>query len=153
MRVVRGRPPLFDEIDAKFNIHGRPVIFAWGDTIFVPSGSLDLHGSLVAHERVHGDRQLGYNPLGTLDKMQRTPEHRIVSWWLRYLADIDFRREEELLAHVAEYRHLCEHAGGRNERRRHLSIVAAKLSAPLYGPLMTKSFARRMLQNGYSSYS
>lgn len=147
MRIVRDRPPLFDEIDRKFNVRGKPVIFAWGDTIFVPSGSLDISPQLKAHEEVHGGRQLLFGDGSYSD------QRRIELWWLRYIEDDAFRRQEEELAHIAEYRHLCEHAGGRNQRRRHLSIVATKLSNPLYGPMMNRAQARRILENGYSPHT
>lgn len=151
MRIVSGRPPLFDEIDRVFKIRGKPVILAWGDIIFVPCGSLDLSAALIAHEAVHGRRQLAYNPPGATRLALSEQEH-IELWWKRYLVDVDFRRVEERLAHVAEYRHLCDHAGGRNHRRRWLSIVATKLSHPLYGPLMNKAAARKVLEDGCPSH-
>ena len=148
MQVVRDRPPLFDLIDKKFNVRGRPVIFAWGSQIFAPSGSGDVPSHLKAHEAVHGGRQLLFGGQGS----GMSDESRIRLWWMIYIENDDFRREEEKLAHIAEYRHLCEHAGGRNQRRRHLSIVATKLSSPLYGPLMSKSRAREVLEHGYPAH-
>jgi len=135
MKIVRGRPPLFDQIDAKFNILGKPILFSWGTDIFIPTGNLEISAALMAHEKVHGARQLAYSG-------------GIEMWWLRYIADINFRRDEEVLAHRAEYRHLCDHAGGRNQRRRHLSMIASKLSHPLYGPMMGKASARKALIDG-----
>jgi len=152
VKVIRDRPPLFDDIDRVFHIRGQSILFAWGDCIYVPSGSLEISPALISHERVHGDRQLSYAPPGA-SRLLFTPEELIHLWWRRYLVDIDFRRKEESLAHIAEYRHLCEHAGGRNQRRRHMSIVASKLSSPLYGPMMNKAEARQVLDNGYSSRS
>lgn len=151
MKVVRDRPPLFDAIDAKFSVRGKPVIFAWGETIFVPQGSLDIHPSLVAHEAVHGERQMRYQEPG--EDFQLLQEFRIIAWWQRYIADPAFRREEEVLAHLAEYKHLCDHSGGRNQRRRHLAIVSTKLSHPLYGPMMNKETARKVLSDGHPAYS
>lgn len=155
MQIVRARPPLFDLIDAKFNILGKPILFSWGTRIFIPTGNLEISAALRAHEEVHGARQLAYSysamamagdrKLTDLDPMK---EKSITQWWLRYIADIDFRRDEEVLAHRAEYRHLCDHAGGRNQRRRHLSIVATRLSHPLYGPMMNKAAARKALTDG-----
>jgi hypothetical protein len=152
MQIVRDRPPLFDLIDKKFNIRGKPVVFAWGTIIYVPSGSLDIAPQVKAHEEVHGGRQLLYQPQGFPSTLQLSDAERIERWWLRYIADFEFRREEERLAHIAEYRHLCEHAGGRNQRRRHMSIVSSKLSNSLYGPLMNKAQAREVLEHGYPSH-
>lgn len=58
MRIVKAYPPLIDEIDAAFKVRGRSILFAWGDIIFNPAGAA-VPPELVAHERVHGDRQLG----------------------------------------------------------------------------------------------
>lgn len=143
MNVIQGRPPLFDLIDAEFNIRGKPILFSWGRSIFIPTGSLDVSPALMAHEGIHGARQLAY-----VRETSFTDEQRIELWWRRYIIDIDFRCAEEVLAHRAEYRHLCDHAGGRNQRRRHLSIIATKLSHPLYGPMMNKASARKVLTDG-----
>jgi len=146
MKVVRGRPPLFDLIDQMFNIRGKPVLISWGRIIYVPTGNLDISPALMVHEQTHGDRQLFYCDPGAGIRLRN--EERIELWWQRYIVDIDFRRDEEVLAHQAEYRHLCDHAGGRNQRRRHLSILATKLSSPLYGPMMNKAAARKVLEDG-----
>lgn len=146
MKVIRDRPPLFDLIDQAFNIRGKPVLISWGRIIYVPTGSLEVSPALMVHEETHGYRQLLY---GTPGHMAAPSEgERVTLWWLRYIRDINFRRDEEVLAHRAEYRHLCDHAGGRNQRRRHLSIVSTKLSHPLYGPMMNKAAARKVLEDG-----
>jgi hypothetical protein len=147
MRIIRDRPPMYEEIDRVFKLRGQSVLFSWGDRIYVPSGSIDIHPALIAHEAAHGARQLAYLSAETMDN-----ELRIVKWWCRYLVDVPFRREEEVIGHSAEFRYLCEHAGGRNQRRRHLSIVATKLSSPLYGPVMNKATARKVLEDGYSAH-
>lgn len=145
MKIVRARPPLFDLIDAKFNVLGKPILFAWGDKIYIPTGSLDISPALMVHECVHGGRQLGA-------RRGDDANANIAMWWMRYIDDIDFRAAEEVLAHRAEYRHLCDHAGGRNQRRRHLSIIATKLSHPLYGPMMNKATARKALTDGDAAH-
>lgn len=148
MQIVRARPPLFDLIDAKFNVLGKPILFSWGRQIFIPTGDLNVSPALMVHEGIHGARQLAYVPA-----LSFTQEQRIEQWWIRYIDDIDFRAAEEVLAHRAEYRHLCDHAGGRNQRRRHLSIIATKLSHPLYGPMMNKAAARKVLTDGDAASS
>lgn len=132
MELVRERPPLFDEIDAAFNVKGAPILFAWGAVIYAPSGIVDVGRHMQAHEEVHGMRQLAY-PGG------------VEAWWRRYIADPEFRLAEEIVAHVAEYRSRCKDGGGRNERRRCLSITAARLAAPLYGSLISVQDAKRAI--------
>lgn len=132
MRVINGRPPLFDEIDAAFNVRGKPILFSWGDVIYRPQGTAaPVHPSLVAHEQAHGARQ------GTGAEVER--------WWRRYIADPEFRLAEEIIGHRAEFEHLCRGAAGRLDRRRYLAIVAAKLAAPLYGRLITTDAAKRAI--------
>lgn len=133
MRVVRAFPPLIEEIDAAFNVRGKAILFAWGDTIFNPAG-VDVPPELVVHEQVHGDRQ----------------GSEIESWWRRYIGDAEFRLAEELPAHVAEFRKLCEiHAprwhSARAMRRTLAAHVARKISSPLYGGLITTDAAKRAI--------
>jgi hypothetical protein len=127
------RPPLFEEIDAAFHIKGRPIIFAWGTTIFNPLGGR-ITPELMAHESVHGFRQ------GT----------DIEGWWRRYIADETFRLEEEIPAHVAEYQEFCKrnvNGRARNNRRLYLHHVASRLASPLYGKMVSYDDARRIIKN------
>lgn len=133
MRVVQDLPPLFDEIDAVFHVRGRPILFAWGDKIFNP-GAVHVPPELLAHEAVHGERQ----------------GSDVEGWWRRYLSDPAFRLDEELPAHAAEFRSLCEQhrprwQSERNMRRTYAAHVARKLAAPLYGNLITVSAAKQLL--------
>lgn len=133
MRVVKGLPPLFDEIDAAFNVRGKPVFFAWGDTIYNPAG-LVVTPPIAAHERVHGDRQ----------------GKDIAAWWRRYIAEPDFRLCEEIPAHIAEFKAMCEwkaHSwvSQRNMRRTYSSVLAKKLAAPLYGRLISVDDAKSLI--------
>lgn len=115
-------PPNFEAILAKFpGASGPHVVFAYGDKIYNPSG-LDLPHELIAHEAVHCERQL---------------EMGVDLWWEKYIDDPEFMYQEELLAHVAEYKEIVSkynyerHAIGRVKERA-LEHVAKKLSAPLY---------------------
>jgi hypothetical protein len=118
--VVRAYPPIYSAIADRFPVRGKPVIFAYGDVIYNPTGP-DLTEDLRVHEEVHCARQL----VAGVD-----------AWWARYLTEVDFRLEEELVAHRAEYR-LLTRALGATARERHLRKVATKLAAPLYGSLIT----------------
>lgn len=149
MRIVEAYPPLIEEIDAAFKVRGKPILYAWGDTIFNPLG-VAVPPELVAHEKVHGRRQLA----ALVDPQSpQLAEAAIRVWWMRYIADADFRLREEIHAHVAEFLSLCEqHAARwvsqRNMRRAFAAAVARKLSAPLYGGLITFREARAALLAG-----
>lgn len=132
MRVVVARPPMFAEIDAAFHIAGQRVIFAWGDTIYNPMG-VDITPELQAHESVHRDRQ------GSAPEL----------WWKIYIADPQFRLNEELPAHEAEYREFCRNNRNgtrRNARRLYLHQLASRLASPLYGRLITYEAARKRIK-------
>lgn len=127
--VVIDFPPNYEDLVEVFDLIPRQgVIFSWGPRLFNPDG-VTIAPALLAHEAVHGERQLG----------------DIEGWWLRYVDSIPFRLEEELRAHQAEYRHLLQH-GNRGTRRRALKQTAARLAAPLYGPMCSESEARQWLR-------
>lgn len=127
--IVIGRPPLFDLIDATFNIKGVPVIFAWGNTIYNPKG-YPLPQHLIAHEAIHCVRQ----------------GDDIEGWWHRYCDDRQFRLDEEIVAHRFEFRTLLRLNGDvRNNRRVFLGRTAAKLANPLYGKLISLSEAKKVI--------
>lgn len=129
MKELRERPPLWDEIDAAFNVVGKPVIFAFGGIIYNPENG-KITRELMAHEEIHGQRQ---GP---------TADDCFV-WWRRYIQDRGFRLQEEIPAHQAEYRAYCKrHGSGRDK---YLDFAASKLAAPLYGNLITIPQARRFI--------
>lgn len=126
-QVVFDYPPEFEAIDAVFGVRGKPVIFSYGDRIFNPM-RLDIPPQLLAHEAVHGRRQMA----------------DVAAWWRRYLADPAFRLAEEVPAHYAELEWFLNH-GSRKQRRAALKVVAGRLAAPLYGPMVTQPRALKLL--------
>lgn len=128
MKVVAGTPPMFTEIDRKFHVIGKPIVFAWGDTIYNPTGST-LPPWILAHEGVHGARQ-GCDVEG---------------WWRLYIDDAEFRLQEEIPAHQEEWRAFgLTHS--RPDRLFYLSECARKLSSPLYGSLVSYGAAKRIIR-------
>lgn len=122
---------MMDAIDAKFGVRGRAIIYAWGDTIYNPLGVL-VGRELVAHEALHGARQCLTG---------------IEEWWRRYIASDDFRLEEEVLAHRAEYEALlAEHGADRSTRRRMMHHVVVRLTHPVYQYKLAAGEARRRLK-------
>lgn len=125
--VLRERPPNFDKILAAFPGASAPgVIFAYGGFIYAP-GDVGVSLELRAHERVHLLRQ-GYEQ---------------DAWWDRYIAEPQFRLEEEILAHRAEYREFARRHGNPTRCAIALQDIAAKLASPLYGALVTLADARK----------
>lgn len=130
MKIIQSRPPNFDKIVKVFYGAERPgVIFAYAPNIYSPR-DVNAPPDLVAHEMIHIERQ---EKIG------------VDVWWDRYLADPEFRFNEELLAHRAELAHLLKHSANRNTRRMALKHVAKKLSASLYGRMVTREQAIQLL--------
>ncbi len=129
MRIVFERPPNFEEIDAKFRIAGKPIIFAYGDVIYNPM-RVTIPPHLIVHEGMHGYRQ---------------KEFGVENWWRSYIDSDWFRREEEILAHQAEYRALVRGSRNRADRRACLKQTAKRLASPLYGRMIGFARARAVL--------
>lgn len=132
MNIIVARPPNFDQILAVMpsaDEHG--VIFAWGNSIYNPSG-VALPPELVAHEAVHRARQ-------------GLTEVSIRRWWEFYLSSPEFRLEEEIPAHRAEYQKFCRRFKDRNLRPAMLDKLAERLSGSLYGGLISFKAARKAL--------
>lgn len=112
------RPPNFDAIVAVFPGAAREgILFAYGEDIFNPS-NVSIPSWLAAHEYKHCARQFLVGA-----------EH----WWKMYLEDQDYRYNEELLAHQAEFREALKHVkNDRNERYKLFDRTARRLIAPLY---------------------
>lgn len=115
--IVYDAPPNYERILKAFPAASeRGVLFAYGDYVYIPNGG-SLPPALAAHESVHLTRQ----------RELFTPDQ----WWDMYLTDPGFRYNEELLAHVAEYK--AQLPGlDRNQRHKLLMATAARLVAPLY---------------------
>lgn len=102
------------------------VIFTYGEVIYT---DVPLSDELLAHESVHGARQ-------------KDPE----AWWARYLTDPEFRYEEELLGHVAEYVTCCRRVADRNRRAKAFHTIALRLSSDLYGGVVTYQKASKAIR-------
>ncbi len=130
-RIIYDVPPMFDEIDAAFNVRGKSVIFAWGDKIYAPKLCGGLTKALYAHEAVHAEQQRAFGS--------------VTAWWRRYIDAPAFRLDQEIPAHRAELAVMQAKAKGPSMRDHALSIVARKLAAPLYGGLITIAEAKKVL--------
>lgn len=124
LKIALTQPPMLDRILAVFPKASEPgVIFTFGGTIYNPSG-INIPAALLAHEEVHGKRQ---HPDGWL------------LWWEAYLTDPEFRYNEELHAHAAEFKVQLRHTPDRNDRAKLMMATAQRLLAPLYNYGIPKS--------------
>jgi len=133
MRVIKDYPPNIDLIDSFFNVKGKKIIYTWGDIIYSPHPEFYITPELYVHEGVHSARQT-------------TDSKAIESWWDRYLHDLEFRLNEELLAHKAEYKEYCKTHADRNMQNFYLQQAAQRLAGPTYGQMVTTSKARSLIK-------
>ena len=129
MKIVFDYPPIFDEIDSRFRVRGKRIIYAWGDKIYNPM-RIQIPNQLMAHEEVHGERQ----------------GNDIEGWWRRYIDDDKFRLAEEIPAHQAEYQVMLHNAVNRAQRRRVLIVVAKRLASPIYGRMISEGNAKKLIK-------
>jgi hypothetical protein len=130
------KPPNYKDIVKAFPAVKlrRGVIFTFGLNIYNPD-RIVLTRSLRAHETVHSRRQ------GVEDGPGK--------WWDQYLTDKVFRLREELLAHQVEYMIEADGAG-RQIRRRALAVIAARLSGPIYGRMVSLDEAKRQILGAFN---
>lgn len=125
MKTVYLFPPNYAAINRAFKVRGKPVIFCYGDTIYNP-GRIKVPPQLLVHEAVHSRRQ-GADPAG---------------WWERYIEDPQFRLEEEIPAHQAEFADLCDRGVATPEA---WNAIVGRLASPLYGQLIDVVTARSLI--------
>lgn len=116
MRIV-AHPPNIDTIDAAFHVREVPgVIYSYAPDIYCPSG-LQMPNWIIEHEKVHIERQ------------GSAPD----AWWEQYIADEEFRYQEELVAHVRELQY---RKGGKDGKKYSyaalLNHTIDRLLAPIY---------------------
>lgn len=126
--ILQEYPPNFEKIIAKLK-PGPGTVFAYDRTIYAPNGAgLPYH--LIAHEEIHFQQQedIGGSEI----------------WWDRYIEDPGFRLDQEIEAYRAQYKSLFS----RSERRSYLSVFAGFLSSPMYGSIISKAEASRLIRDG-----
>lgn len=131
-QVLYSLPPNYEQICQAIPAvrKNKAIVFVYAPNIYSPAG-IELRPDLIAHEEVHVTRQ-GDDPQ---------------AWWDKYLVDTDFRLREELIAYQAQYKYMEEHYS-RERRRGILSSIAKDLSGPMYGGIINKQQAIRLIKNG-----
>lgn len=129
MKVVAGKPPIYDDIVRAI---GRPpagACFTWGDTLYAPAG-VHLDPAFMEHEATHSRQQRG---------MGAGP------WWAKYLESPEFRLEQEVEAYRRQYRFACLAGLSRQLRRAMARKLAGDLSGPMYGRIVSRSAALALI--------
>ena len=130
MKVVINKPPVFAECQKAFKIpYG--TVWTYGNCIYNPDGIL-IPDHVIAHETVHGGQQKYDDTVAKL-------------WWQRYMADPQFRLEQELEAYSQQYKFICGRIKDRNDRARNLHRLACDLSGGMYGNIIGYAEATRKI--------
>lgn len=135
IQVIHARPPNFDQIVAALpgvKDH-KNVLFTYGEVVYDPDAA-GLTPWLREHEATHVAQQRAF---GADD------------WWTRYLAEPKFRLGQEVEAMVAEYKEFCRASPAPNRTRRaeFIDVLAYRLSSHVYGYMIRKKDAKRLLQS------
>jgi hypothetical protein len=131
--VVADWPPNIEEIRAVLPAVSRSNIFAYAGKIYSPSGT-DLPPWLIEHEKVH---------------FQQQKQHGVNLWWKQFLADPLFRLEQEIPAHQREWQVWLQCGKrSRNQKRVTLKSLAKRLSAPMYGNMVSFTAAKLVIKAG-----
>lgn len=120
MKILNERPPVYDEICSVIGTPPETAIYAYGDTIYNPSGAT-IPEDVIAHEEIH-ELQQGGDP---------------VDWWKKYLADPEFRLDQELEAYRHQYKFIKNQGKDRERLNFYHIHFARTLSGPMYGNLLT----------------
>lgn len=133
VEIVQEWPPRINEIEQRFGELPDTVIFAWGNKIMVPSGNR-LDQWLIDHELVHLRQQ---KDIGGVDV-----------WWDKYLVDDEFRLDQELDAHIVEYKSFCRYVRDRNDQAKYLNWIGGRLANKMYGNIISRGEAMRRIRRG-----
>jgi hypothetical protein len=133
--VVDTWPPNIEAIRAVLPVTTRNI-FAYDHVIYNPGGG-KLAPELHAHEAVHFKQQ---------DEFDADNQVGVVGWWNLFLESAVFRLSQEIPAHKAEYRAFCKYHRDRNDMARYLRAMGKRLSAPMYGGIITINEAMKAIR-------
>jgi len=132
MKIVNENPPeqLIESIVDNGMLPHEGVIYAYGDTIYNPSGA-DLPDHLIIHEETHCEQQ-GNDPR---------------RWWDRYLTDPYFRIDQEIQAYARQFAFICQTVKDRNRQHRICMDLAITLAGPIYGNVIGQINAYKRIKS------
>lgn len=130
-KVRKGKPFIWRWIKKEFpGTDPEKIVIAFGDTIYTEH---PISQDLLVHEHVHLRRQK-YSKIYAL------------WWWRKYLTNVKFRAEEEAVAYRTQYQFVKKNVTDRNALSHAASQMANMLSSNLYGSILTKSQARKLIE-------
>ncbi len=118
MNIKQGFPPNIDKITFPYDTN---TVFTYGNDLYIQDhAEKQVLPHLLVHEGVHAAQQ----------------GEDIEGWWNTYIVDTQFRLKQEIEAYRAQYIFLKAHSASKSHKKI-LFALAADLSSPLYGSLLT----------------
>lgn len=132
-KILIEYPPIYEKVEKAFNLKGKKPLFAYDGVIYNPHAGI-VDDFIVVHEEVHFAQQ-NKHPKG------------VDGWWNDYIENKHFRFEQELEAFRAQYKALVAVVKDRNYLDRYVTMLADELSGPLYGNLIGKRGAAKIIKS------
>ena len=131
MRILNERPPdwIWDACRKQFGDVVHQAVFTYGEALFNP-GKADIPTHLMKHEETHTRQQLA---MGADD------------WWKKYLADPEFRLDQEAEAYGNQYKYIYGNKKNGWARAEWLTKLAHDLSSELYGRMISMEEAEKLI--------
>lgn len=132
MEIRRELPPNYEEI-CKTLSPNEHTIFTYEDIIYAPNltDASQIEDHLALHEEIHSHQQR---------------EEGADKWWTKYLANPEFRLEQELQAYGAQYGFVCKKDIPAAVKKNFLGRIATDLASPVYGGLLTQGEAEAKIR-------
>jgi hypothetical protein len=129
VNIVYSYPPNIDKIREVFTLH-KGIVFTYGQTLHNPDMG-EINDALMCHEETHAKQQ-GDDP---------------EAWWEHYLADRDWRAQQEIQAYRRQFKFIRKIDHDRERRHLWLNKFAQDLSGPMYGSPISFHDAYRAIKH------
>lgn len=132
MKIIKTPPPNWADIQKLFPVKWEDqVIVTYYPNVYCVTGHISQFK--LVHEGVH------------LEQQKRMG---VQQWWTRYFNDPKFRLDQEVEAYRAEAKYLRDnpHLTVRDQRRSYLRQIVEQLSSEMYGRLVTKAQAEKLIK-------
>lgn len=130
MKIIKDFPPNIATIKKFFDIKDRGVVFAYGDTLYVPNGG-EIEKHLLVHEETHECQMRGWDP---------------EEWWNKYLTSSVFRLSQEVEACRNQYKYIKSQYKDKDLLSKVLAEMAENLSGKVYGYMVGFQKAKRLIK-------
>ncbi len=130
MKISHEKPPIYDRLVDVFGIDWNDgIVITYGDTLHTRGGN-NIPQDLVVHEKTHTRQQAAIG---------------IEEWWNNYVANRDFRLEQEAEAYRNQWQFIKHNVKNREEAFRKKMRIARDFSSPIYGNIVTHNEALKII--------